>query len=84
MYCISDLHTDHKENMEWVKNITGDKEGCLIVAGDVSHMASQFETTMACLTQKYASVHFVPGNHGTDTQQQQQSLLLPLYTHPHR
>lgn len=64
IYCVSDLHTDYSENMAWVKGVTGDKEGCLVIAGDISHSAAQLEETLSYLVPKYASVHFVPGNHG--------------------
>lgn len=38
VYAISDLHTDHDENMAWVKGLprTSKRKDVLVVAGDVS------------------------------------------------
>lgn len=39
IYCISDIHSDHAKNMEWVVGLDtrAYANDCLLVAGDVSH-----------------------------------------------
>lgn len=67
VYCISDLHTDNTENMQWLREYcTSHKFGAsdlIIVAGDISHQLSILNTTLTILKQNGANVLFVPGNH---------------------
>lgn len=66
---ISDLHTDHVDNMRWVANRmnssnTDLKESDLIVvAGDISHELHTLERSFNHLLEQGSSVIFVPGNH---------------------
>ncbi|GAB5364945.1 hypothetical protein AAMO2058_001013800 [Amorphochlora amoebiformis] len=67
--CISDIHTDRKENLEWVYSSlcspsTPDaREDVLLVAGDISHRIDLIEETLGVFTSKWKHVFFVPGNH---------------------
>jgi hypothetical protein len=65
--CISDLHTDHVDNLGWLRNNTGfgrfGASDLIVVAGDISHELDRLEDSMKCLLQDGASVLFVPGNH---------------------
>ena len=74
IYILSDLHTDHVRNMEWLQQRCGSTSNststlpgpndALIIAGDISHDLVTFENTLVLL-QKYlkCSIFFVPGNH---------------------
>lgn len=65
LWCVSDIHTDIKENLQWVKRLSDTEylNDALIVAGDVSDSMDTLELTLATLKRKYADVFFVPGNH---------------------
>ncbi|CAL9165723.1 unnamed protein product [Musa hybrid cultivar] len=65
VFVLSDLHTDCKENMEWVRRLSTVwyKKDVLIVAGDVSETYKNFVFTMAELKQRFDSVFYVLGNH---------------------
>lgn len=65
IYLVSDVHTDHVENLEWIRNLspTEYKQHTLILAGDVSDNLETFEITMKLLKEKFNNVFFVPGNH---------------------
>jgi predicted phosphodiesterase len=76
VFCISDLHTDHLENLEWlrekqqqqnsvdnkIKNPNHPDSDLIIVAGDISHEYDRFSETLTVLRQ-CGQVLFVPGNH---------------------
>ena len=66
--CISDLHTDHMVNMQWLENRTSlhddlGETDLIVVAGDISHDLETFERSLLFLTETGAQVFFVPGNH---------------------
>mmetsp|Transcript_8317 Transcript_8317/g.13159 ORF Transcript_8317/g.13159 Transcript_8317/m.13159 type:complete len:528 (-) Transcript_8317:193-1776(-) len=65
--CLSDLHTDHVDNLGWLANRTarGDLSDTdlVVVAGDISHDLERLEESFALLLQTGASVLFVAGNH---------------------
>ena len=68
IFCLSDLHTDHVDNLRWLRNhhnvTTLSSRDLLIVAGDISHQLSTFHDTMSILRNQYqCQVLFVPGNH---------------------
>jgi predicted phosphodiesterase len=65
VFVVSDVHTDYKANMEWVRSLSLSQysEDTLICAGDVSDNLETFQTTMALFKDKYRDVFFVPGNH---------------------
>jgi predicted phosphodiesterase len=64
---LSDLHTDHVENLAWLANRTsqGDfsETDLLVVAGDISHDLERLGESFALLLETGASVLFVAGNH---------------------
>lgn len=65
--CLSDLHTDHVDNIAWLANRTrrGDisQNDLLVVAGDISHDLNRIEESLALLLKTNATVLFVAGNH---------------------
>lgn len=66
VYVISDVHSDYKENMEWVKAhcaATSRPHDVLIVAGDVSDDLSHLRETLQLFTTSYAQVFYTVGNH---------------------
>lgn len=66
--CISDLHTDHTDNMKWLADKSASNDllrdsDLIVVAGDISHELKTLEESFSYLLQKGSSVLFVPGNH---------------------
>jgi hypothetical protein len=61
VYCISDLHVDYPENVQWVKQVvvpaadeTATKENTvLIVAGDVTDRLDLLRTTLSQLKERF-------------------------------
>jgi len=67
VFCLSDLHTDHVDNLQWLrdrveKSTLSDRD-LVIVAGDISHEFSTFGASLDILAQSRCRVLFVPGNH---------------------
>ena len=65
VFATSDLHTDYKENLQWLKELsdTDYRDDALIVAGDVSHRYDVIRETLLLLRSKFRHVLFTPGNH---------------------
>ena len=65
VWAISDLHTDFRENMRWVSNLSLEDytSDIIIVAGDISDDIGILEKTLLLLKHRFAHVFFVPGNH---------------------
>ncbi|XP_046554949.1 uncharacterized protein LOC124264251 [Haliotis rubra] len=65
VFAISDLHVDHRENMEIVQQWSPlDYENdALIVAGDVTDSLPLLQQTLQHLQQVFFRVYYVPGNH---------------------
>jgi len=69
IYCLSDLHTDHVVNLEWLRdrmspsksNFTS--QDLLVVAGDISHDLEILEQSLLYMRERGCQVLFVPGNH---------------------
>ena len=65
VYAISDVHTDHAANWQWVLSLsrTAYLHDALILAGDVSDDTAVLEATLRECTERFSTVVFVPGNH---------------------
>ncbi|KAL5225776.1 hypothetical protein ABZP36_012415 [Zizania latifolia] len=69
VFVVSDLHTDYRENMDWVLRLpvgggaAGVGVDALVVAGDVAETRDNFARTMAALRERFGAVFYVPGNH---------------------
>jgi len=65
VYCISDIHFDHKVNEEWAHRIDDFKfqEDVLIVAGNVSDTKNALVRALTTLKSKFRRVFYTPGNH---------------------
>ncbi|MBB4010333.1 metallophosphoesterase [Allorhizobium taibaishanense] len=61
----SDFHADHRENMDWLRQISSEdyRQDILVVAGDVANGLALFETVMALFANRFSKVLYVPGNH---------------------
>ena len=62
---ISDLHTDFRENMlllEQLSDVTHQRD-ILLAAGDISDSPNTLKSTLALLRAKFRKVFYVPGNH---------------------
>jgi len=74
IFVLSDLHTDHKANLSWLRdryhdnkkagiNVPGEKDA-LIIAGDISHQPSLIKKTLKLIREQYKCViFFIFGNH---------------------
>lgn len=64
LLAISDLHVSHRENRELLTRLwPGSPEDWLIVAGDVAERIADVAWALRLLTERFARVIWVPGNH---------------------
>jgi len=65
VFAISDLHLDYAANREWLQQLPRHEynDDVLILAGDVSDRLTLLEDAFNALTERFAAVLFVPGNH---------------------
>ena len=63
LLAISDLHVSHRRNREALARIPQHRDDWLIVAGDVSERVEHLASTLEVLTDRFARVVWVPGNH---------------------
>mmetsp|Transcript_10919 Transcript_10919/g.15629 ORF Transcript_10919/g.15629 Transcript_10919/m.15629 type:complete len:420 (+) Transcript_10919:35-1294(+) len=67
IYCLSDLHSDHSANLQWLKDEIEKSSLCekdlIIVAGDISHDYDRFRETIQILQSKDSTIAFCSGNH---------------------
>ena len=65
VFATSDLHTDYKENFQWLTELsdTAYRDDTLIVAGDISDRVEIIRETLLLLRSKFRHVLFTPGNH---------------------
>ncbi|CAJ1358425.1 unnamed protein product [Effrenium voratum] len=68
IWALSDIHTDKKENMEWVDKLPEFRDDVLILAGDVANTMEVLQQTLLLLKKRFARVFFCPGNHDLWTQ----------------
>jgi len=76
VYVISDVHSDHKENMEWVEAhcaATSRQSDILIVAGDVSDDLTTLRKTLELFNSSYGYCFFCLGNHEIWTRKDERS-----------
>jgi 3',5'-cyclic AMP phosphodiesterase CpdA len=70
LLAVSDLHVGYPENRELVRGMRPvSADDWLLVAGDVGEFMTDIEWALATLSQRFATVVWVPGNHD-------------LWTHP--
>jgi predicted phosphodiesterase len=68
VFCLSDLHTDHVDNMKWLRDRMArgglSERDLLIVAGDISHEYATLAESIAILKDSTGcQVFFIAGNH---------------------
>lgn len=64
--CLSDLHVDKIDNLEWLKKKSAStltESDLLIVAGDISHRYERLRDAFKIIQDTGCRVIFVPGNH---------------------
>ncbi len=71
LYAISDLHVEHEINRNALEALSPYPDDWLIVAGDVCTAEHYFRWTLDILTQRFAKVIWVPGNHELWTEKQE-------------
>jgi predicted phosphodiesterase len=63
LYAISDLHLDHQINYDALKALPTFPDDWLILAGDICCTVEQLQYAFIQLTQRFAQLLWVPGNH---------------------
>ncbi len=63
LLAIGDLHVNHKPNGEALAALAPHPEDWLIVAGDVAESEVEIARALQLLTERFAKVLWVPGNH---------------------
>jgi len=65
VFGLSDMHIDYSENRLWLSNLSASdfKQDVLILAGDLTEDLVLLEASLTGLSEKFAQVLFVPGNH---------------------
>ena len=65
LFATSDLHTDYKDNLRWLAEISDSdyRDDALIVAGDISDRLEIIRETLELLGSKFRHLLFTPGNH---------------------
>lgn len=63
VFAISDLHLDHRENLEALQQLPDHRDDWLIIAGDVGHRVESLRQAIAILGPRFARLIWVPGNH---------------------
>jgi len=65
VFALSDVHADYDANVRWLDELSMQdyQDDVLILAGDVSDSLGTLERTFRCLTGRFDTVAYVPGNH---------------------
>lgn len=63
LYAISDLHLKYQTNRQALEALPSHPEDWLIVAGDIGETFALHRYAFSILTQRFAQVVWVPGNH---------------------
>ncbi|CAJ1356702.1 unnamed protein product [Effrenium voratum] len=62
-YCISDVHVELKDNMEWLRHLPRFEDAALIVAGDLGVSLMQVKHALELFKEKFEHVFYCFGNH---------------------
>ncbi|MCJ1425709.1 hypothetical protein MMC29_003609 [Sticta canariensis] len=65
VWSVSDIHSDYKENLAWIENLSLDEyqDDTLIVAGDVSDSPDVIRQSLKLFCERWREVFYVFGNH---------------------
>src|SRR5689334_16850912 len=63
LYAISDLHLASDASFERLAAMPAHPEDWLILAGDIAETADSLDRAFAILTERFAQLIWVPGNH---------------------
>jgi 3',5'-cyclic AMP phosphodiesterase CpdA len=63
LWAISDVHVGHPKNREALAELPSYGDDWLIVAGDVGETEAHLDFTLSVLSQRFAQLLWVPGNH---------------------
>lgn len=63
LFAISDLHVGFKENLIALTQLLDHPEDWLILCGDIADTPDQLDVALQILSQKFAQLIWVPGNH---------------------
>ncbi|MCR9142270.1 MAG: metallophosphoesterase [bacterium] len=63
LYAISDLHISHPENMRALSEIGRYPDDWLLLGGDIGETVEELEACLKVLTERFARLFWVPGNH---------------------
>ncbi len=65
VFAVSDIHVDYPENERWLFGLShiDYKDDILIVAGDLTDNRELLARCFSCLSERFRTVLFVPGNH---------------------
>ena len=65
IFALSDIHTDYRENAQWIKNLSIQdyQNDILILAGDISKSRQLITDCFKQVARRFKLVIFVPGNH---------------------
>ena len=58
VFCVSDVHTDHPENMRWVQGLSKEdyRDDTLLLGGDISDSRDVLEKTLAAFRARFKHV----------------------------
>ncbi len=63
LYAVSDVHVGHAANLAVLESISPHPDDWLIIAGDVGESLLHLNRVLECMTERFARVVWVPGNH---------------------
>ena len=59
VWCISDLHTDSRPNLDWLVQLPAHKEDAIIVSGDICTSIKKLRIALGILCEKFRFVFYV-------------------------
>lgn len=63
LLAISDLHVNHRGQLDALRGLAPDPDAALILAGDVGDGPDDLDAALCVLAPRFAAVFWVPGNH---------------------